>query len=391
MKRLTILTLFLLLILGLTACGNQATETPTAQTRVAAATNTPADPTATTEPTATPTIEPPATATAETIPSPSAEPTAEPTATTPSEPTNTPEPVNVPLTISQPVAGSDVAVESDLTVSGQVSPAAAALVNITLQAGPTALVTGTAQVDPSSGAWLTTLAVPPFVTGNARVIASTEAENAMVDINLLPSNAPGGTILRLARPAVGDTLVSGRAAFFEGTALEVINETITIAILGDNCGTVAAAQSFTVNGGEWRGFIILPQDLSGPACAVVYTGTPGTAEWRQTQVSVVLLTPDEAGASRIELGNPAFETYTAGETITLFGLAVNAPDNEIQLTASMGGTVILPATAVAVDDFGYWEIELTLPAGSSGSMTITASMGGEGEMITAEWVVDVDG
>jgi hypothetical protein len=190
---------------------------------------------------------------------------------------------------------------------------------------------------------------------------------------------------------VGDTLVSGRAAFFEGTALAVINETITIAILADNCGTVAAAQSFTVTGGEWRGFIILPQELSGPACAVVYTGTPGTPEWRQTQVSVVLLTPDEAGASRIELGNPAFETYTAGETVTLFGLAVNAPDNEIQLTASIGDTAILPTTAVEVDDFGYWEIELTLPAGSSGSLTITASMGGEGETITEEWVVEVEG
>lgn len=276
-------------------------------------------------------------------------------------------------------------------MSGQVSPDAAATVNITLQAGTTALVTGTAQVDPSSGAWLTTLTVPPFVTGNARLIASTEAENAMVDINLLPSNDPGGTILRLARPSAGDTLVSGHAAFFEGTALEVINETITIAILADNCGTVAAAQSFTVNGGEWRGFIILPQELSGPACAVVYTGTPGTPEWRQTQVSVVLLTPDEAGASRIELGNPAFESYTAGETVTLFGLAVNTPDNEIQLTASIGGTVILPATAVEVDDFGYWEIELTLPAASFGSLTIAASMGGEGETITEEWVVNVEG
>ncbi|MBK9051497.1 MAG: hypothetical protein IPL78_11435 [Chloroflexi bacterium] len=208
----------------------------------------------------------------------------------------------------------------------------------------------------------------PFVTGNARVVASTDAENAMVDVNLLPGNDPGGTIIRLDRPAAGDTLVSGRAAFFEGTALEVVNDTLTIAILADNCGTVAAAQSFTVNGGEWRGFMILPQELSGPACAVVYTGTPGTPEWRQTQVSVVLLTPDEAGASRIELGNPAFETYAAGETITLFGVAVNAPDNEIQLTASIGGTVILPATAVAVDAFGYWEIELTIPAGSSGPL-----------------------
>lgn len=383
------LIFFLLIVLLLVACGDQTTETPEATMGVVVEPTNTAVPTATSEPTAT--TAPEATVTTEPtpLPEPTVEPTAEPIAT--DEPAATSEPVVVALAIGQPVAGSTVPVATDLTVSGQVSPDAAATVYVVLQAGVTELVTGTAVVDSNTGAWLTTLAVPVAVTGSAQIIVTTETESAMVDIILLPGSDPEGTILRLDRPAAGDTLVAGYASFFEGSALEVVGETITIAILSDNCGTVAASQSFTIAGGEWRGFIILPQALSGPACAVVSTGASGTPEWRQTIVPIVLLTADETGASRIELGNPSFEAYTAGGTITLFGMAVNAPDGEIQIGASLGDTTVLPLTVVEVDTFGYWELEVVLPAGQSGDLVVTAEMEVEGEMIGSEWVLEVEG
>jgi hypothetical protein len=302
----------------------------------------------------------------------------------------TPEPVVIPLTIGQPVAGSEVAVATDLTVSGQVAPDAAATVQIVVAAGTTELITGTATVDPSTGAWLTTVPVPDAVTGSARVMVSTETENAVVDITLLSAENPSGAVLTLTRPQPGDTLVAGHATFFEGVAADVVSDTITIALLADNCGTVAAAQSFTIAGGEWRGFMILPQGLSGPACAVVSTGTAGTPEWRQTIIPVVLLTADETGASRIELGNPTFGEYGAGSTVTLFGVAVNAPEGEIEVSASLGGTAILPATVVEVDDFGYWELDVVLPAGQGGELTVTAMMETDDGTITAEWVLEVE-
>lgn len=389
MKKQFRLILFLLIVVLLAACSDQTTETPEATTDVVVEPTNTAAPTATSEPTATAVPEATVTTEPTPLPEPTIEPTAEPTAT--DEPAATPEPVLVPLTIGQPVAGSEVPVATDLTVSGQVAAASGATVHIVLQAGVTELVTGTATVDSNTGAWLTTLAIPVAVTGSAQIVVATETESAMVDITLLPGSAPEGTILRLDRPAAGDTLIAGYAAFFEGSALEVVGETITIAILSDNCGTVAASQSFTIAGGEWRGFIILPQALSGPACAVVSTGTPGSPEWRQTIVPIVLLTADEAGASRIELGNPSFEAYTAGSTITLFGVAVNAPDGEIQISVSLGDTTVLPLTVVDVDTFGYWEVEVALPTGQSGDLMVTAAMEIEGETIRSEWVLEVEG
>ncbi len=387
MKQLLRLTYLLLLVLALVACQNENAPTPEATTEIAAATNTSSAPSATNEPTATATTEPAAsTATSEPTIQPS--PTTEPTATFTPEPTETPEPLG--LTISQPISGSELPVGADLTVSGVVAPTAAAMVNLSLQAGPTILITGTATVDSNTGAWLTTLAVPPSVTGITRLTASTDSELATVDITLLPGDNPTGAVLTLTRPTAGTTLVSGFTAFFEGTADDVVDGKITIAVFGDNCTTVAAAQSFTIGGGEWRGVLILPQAISGSACAAVYTGTPGTPTWRQTQIPLVLLNEGETGANRIELGNPAFATYAPGTTITLFGVAVNAPDDEIQVAAALDGTTVLTTTTVAVDTFGYWELELTLPAGESGPLTVTASMEPEGETITMEWVLTVE-
>lgn len=390
MKKQARLLLFLLMgMLLLAACADPASETPEATIGVVVEPTVTAEPTATSISTAISEPEPTATAEATPLPEPTAEPTTEPTATTAPEPTMTPEPVVIPLTIGQPVTGSEVAVATDLTVSGQVSPDAAATIQIVVAAGTTELITGTATVDPNTGAWLTTVPVPDAVTGSARVMVSTEAENAVVDITLLPAENPSGAVLTLMRPQPGATLVAGYATFFEGIAADVVSDTLTIAVLADNCGTVAASQSFTITGGEWRGFMILPQNLSGPACAVVSTGTPGTPEWRQTIVPIVLLTADETGASRIELGNASFESYAAGSTLTLFGVAVNAPGGEIQVSASLGDTAILPVTAVEVDAFGYWELDVVLPADQSGDLTITATLESGGETITAEWVLEV--
>jgi len=389
MKQFLRLTYLLLLVLALVACQDENTPTPEATTVTTSATATSPAPSATTEPTATATTEPAVpTATATDEPTALPEPTTEPTATAVPEPTATPEPLV--LTISQPVAGSEVAVGTDLTVSGVVDPSAAASVTLSLQAGTAILITGTATVDSGTGAWLTTLAVPTSATGSTRLTASTETEAAQVDITLLPGANPTGALLNLTRPTAGTTLVSGFTAFFEGTAEAVVDGKITIAVLSDGCTTVAAAQSFTIGGGEWRGVLILPQTLTGSACAVVYTGTPGTPAWRQTQVPIVLLSEGETGANRIELGNPAFATYAPGSTITLFGVAVNAPEGEIEVAAALDGTTVLPTTTVAVDTFGYWELELTLPAGESGPLTVTAGMEPEGETITMEWVLTVE-
>lgn len=389
MKQFLRLTYLLLLVFALVACQDENTPTPEATTVTAAATATSSAPSATSEPTATATTElsaPTATATNEPTALPS--PTTEPTATDIPEPTATPEPLV--LTINQPVVGSEVAVGTDLTVSGVVDPSAAATVTLSLQAGTAVLITGTATVDSGTGAWLTTLAVPVAATGSTRLTASTDTESALVELILLPGDNPTGAVLNLTRPTAGATLVAGFTAFFEGTAEDVVDGKITIAVLNEGCTTVAAAQSFTIGGGEWRGVLILPQAITGSACAIVYTGIPGTPAWRQTQVPIVLLSEGETGANRIELGNPAFATYAPGSTITLYGVAVNAPEGEIEVAAALDGTTVLPTTTVDVDTFGYWEVELTLPAGESGPLTVTASMEPEGETITMEWVLTVE-
>lgn len=324
--------------------------------------------------TTTPTLTPIPTNTA--VPTP----TLPPTDTPEPSPTPTIPPTPVPLTIEQPASYATVVAGNELEVSGHLQPDTADFLNITLVIAAKQIFTGTASV--ANGVWHTTLPIPTSVTGQGQLTVQnpTNSETAQVDVVLLPD--PDDSGITLDRPYDGETAVSGYTLFLEGRVRQPVNDTITLSVSIDNCTTYIAAQNLTVSGGAWYAALVLPPQFIGPACVVVTTGEPKTAEWREARTLITILPPEEAGQLLV-MGNPLGTAFQTGQTATIYGVAVNALNNQVRVVVALddGQRTLLASDLATVGAFGYWEVALPLPANYSGFALIIVSTG-EGDTYT---------
>ena len=364
--------LLLCALLFLIACSG--TTPPATRAEVTAPTPLP-EPTATwtPEPTLTPTStsQPEPTATASPTPLPTTIPTLSPT------PTRT---AGVTLTIEQPADRAEVVAGDEITVSGRVQPAPEGELLLAVEVAARNVASGSVRVEADSGRWQATLTLSRHVTGPARLIVSPENsdETAAIDLEILPDEGADNPGLTLKRPGEHDTAVAGYTLFFGGRVRNPIDNTVTISVMTDDCTTLATSQSFTLVGGAWHGLLILPPDVTGPACAVATTGTVGEGEWREARLPITILTSDNEEALSLTLGSPSDNrTFRAGQPAEIFGVAINAPDDTVHVVVNLdnaAGTLLAEGTA-EVDAFGYWALQLPLPEDVTGPAIITASMG----------------
>lgn len=277
--------------------------------------------------------------------------------------------INFPVRQGQHLAGETV------TASGVANPTVGN-VTLTLFAGPHQIIQLEAAVA-STGAWSTSLTLPTHIIGPGRLVAQAGSESISHPFSIYePTSGQPPTSSQprvvLYRPFVGELLVEGLTNFISGEVRNPINNTVTIGVLNKDCTTFIARQSFTVTGGEWSGQLILPPDVAGPACVTAYTGAHGDGAGYEWLVETTIVAADHPTAPRLQIGNP-YGTVNKGQSFTLFGTAVNAPDNTVQLLVTRDdGTEILSATAVA-DTFGYWSAEILLPTDTPPFILVTAS------------------
>ena len=374
MNRIRSLSVILLLyaLLFLIACSGEMP--PATRDEDTLPTPLPPDtPLPTLEPTATWTPEPTLTPTSTSQPTATSSPTLLPAATS----TRT---AGVTLTIEQPADRTEVIAGDEIIVSGRSQPAPEGELLLAVEVTAHNVASGSAIVDADTGRWQTTLPVSRHVTGPARLIVSPENsdETTAIDLEILPDENADNPGLTLKRPGEHDTAVAGYTLFFGGRVRNPINNTVTISIMTDNCTTVATSQSFTLVGGVWHGLLILPPDVTGPACAVATTGTVGEAEWREARLPITILTSDNEAAYTLTLGSPSDNrTFRAGQAAEIFGVAINAPDDRVDVVVNLDdaeNTLLAQGTA-EVDNFGYWALQLPLPEDVTGPAIITASMG----------------
>lgn len=375
-------TFFLLttLILLLAACGAPALPTPipTAQVPTAAPTHTPPPPTRELSPVtrATSTALPPS-------------PTNPPT-----RPTATPAPVTPIISISQPAAGDlSLVLGSELVLSGLAQRNEPQTIWVTLITPDRIVLVDTPATFSRSGgntdAWQASFTVPEFIVGPAQLQATIRdsqnqivvAEVRAVTLTLDASRTP--RFLALQRPVYNQNVVAGYYLFMDGQTGLPAGGLITMKILTDDCQTEAARQSFAIGGGYgsyWYGYIGVPRNLSGPACAIAYFGTPGADNWRQALVPINILAETDEAAAGIFIVNPtAGSVARAGQSFAISGLAYNAVDDTVLVTITLDGGQILSQATAVVDDFGYWELNLTLPPDIAGSAAISAVTGLPGD------------
>jgi hypothetical protein len=235
--------------------------------------------------------------------------------------------------------------------------------------------------------WSAVLSIPHSTSGFAQIQAylydesgnliSTDAQ----PVQLVVDRDATDRYLELYRPAAGDSAVAGYNLFFDGRSQLPVNNLVTISILNESCQTEITRQGFRLRGsGYWQGFVVVPRNASGPACAVVYFGSPGDDARREAHVTFNILPVDDPDARAVNIGNPPPNSLLApGKTLPIYGTAYLAPDDTVLVSILLENGRILTEGVATVNNYGYWEMELFIPNDAIGLAQIEASIGQSGD------------
>jgi len=326
--------------------------------------------------------------------------TAPPTSVPPTRPpTATPTPVNALVNITLPDPNAMIVMGSDVVVRGLMQLDESHSVTVALVSSTGHLLAEVAATVGDFG-WEAALTIPQSVSGTAFLRATIRDQNGnvlaedQVPVNLVLDAESSDRYLALFRPAGGETAVSGYTLFFDGRMLRPASNTFTVSVWADDCQNQVARQSFTVRSSQntfyWQGFVVIPRNVSGPACAVAYFGNPGEENWREAQVPITILPPDEAEAKGVRIANPPPESeVTAGQELFLNGTALNVSEGEVRVSLLMENGRIVSQSIATTDYWGYWETSVTLPIDVEGRAEITASTGEDDTFAEAKTLITV--
>lgn len=323
--------------------------------------------------------------TATTAATATAEPTEEAEALdTPTAVFVTPTPVIGPvINIDSPAEWQPAVMGGEVIVTGfaQVTSDMEIQVGLTSAAGQ-ALATGVAEIDISQ--WTATLAVPELVTGGAEVHAvivdagGGELARDSVPIRLTADRQTNDSYVELIRPEPGTVGIAGHNFFLDGQLWRQGGGNLQVAVLMNGCQENVADVFFQLGTSSyWQGYVILPPDVAGPACAAAWVGTPGTEEWRAAMMPITILDREDPLADGLMISNPrAGRNLAAGETILITGVAYNIPGRtvNIEVLLAENGQVVAEAEDDA-DFYGYWSAEVTLPPGAEGEAVVRVTTG----------------
>ena len=301
------------------------------------------------------------------------------------KPTITPTAVNPLINISDPNPNQLLVLGDETTVRGLVQREQDQSIQVALFASNGRLLTEIAAV-PNEFGWQASFVLPPFVSGSATMRASLLAPDGTtlssydVPVWLTLNKTTADRYLELFRPTFEETAVGGFNIFFDGEILLPVNRTVTISIWTDDCQTRVARQSFVLGASNrpvyWQGFVVVPQDLVGPACAVASTGEQGEANWREASVPINVLAPTELNARGVTIGNPAPDSEAfAGQELFLYGTALNVSEGPVSLSILMENGRVVSQTNFTTDYWGYWETAVVLPIDVLGLAEITVAAG----------------
>jgi hypothetical protein len=301
------------------------------------------------------------------------------------KPTITPTAVNPIINISDPKPNELLLIGSETSVRGLVQREPDQSIQVSLVASNGRLLAELAAV-PNEFGWQADFLLPPFVTGSAILRAELLAADGtllsshQVPVLLTLNKETAVRYLELFRPNFEETAVGGFNIFFDGEILLPVNRTVTISIWTEDCQTRVARQSFVLGASNkpvyWQGFVVVPKDLVGSACAVASTGEPGSENWREAAVPINILSPEELNARGVTIGNPPPNgEVTAGEELFLYGTALNVSEGPVSVTILMENGRVVSQTNFSSDYWGYWETSLILPIDIVGLAEITVSAG----------------
>jgi hypothetical protein len=306
---------------------------------------------------------------------------AAPTDTRP--PTETPPPIEPSVGITSVKTDEEIVMGSDLLLRGLTEIDENSVISVTLTSLNGRILAET-QATIQDQIWDAPISVPNLTSGAAFLRAfiqneagETTAEH-QVPVTLVVNKEDAERYLDLYRPLTGETAVGGFNLFFDGRVYLPTNSAISISVWTDDCQTRVAQQSFTLGRSTvdfyWQGFVVVPNDVTGPACAVAYFGEEGSTDYREAVVAINILPSDDEEARGVTIANPPADSHVmAGRELLLYGTALNTSEDPVSVTVLMENGRIISQETASADFWGYWEFSITLPPDVFGPAKVTIS------------------
>lgn len=315
------------------------------------------------------------------------------------KPSRTPLPLSTSINISFPQANELLVLGQEVTVGGLVTKEEDQTIAVSLV---TSNGRSVAQMpaELTSQGWGATFLLPPQVSGLAFLqVTLLDASDGIVAEHKIPvlltlPEDVEGRYLQLFRPEIGHTAVGGYSLFFDGMISFPVNNFVTVSVWANDCQEQVARQGFQLGGSGrpfyWSGFVVVPQDLVGPACAVAHFGEPGTEDWREVQLPIEVLDKTAVDATGVVIARPRQDAeLLAGEELFLFGTAYNVSTGPVTISIMMDNGRIVGQSSVQTDYWGYWEASILLPYDLLGLAEILVTAGEDETFSEAVTVINV--
>lgn len=298
-------------------------------------------------------------------------------------PTATTTPITPFVGITSPKEDDDIVLGSDIIIRGLTEINENSVISVTLTSLNGHLL-AQSQAAIQDQIWEAGLTIPNTASGAAFLqtiiqdaTGSVAAEHR-IPVNLVIDAANADRYLALYHPLQGETAVGGFNLFFDGMVYRPTNSAVSISVWVDDCQTRLARQTFTLGSSTvafyWQGFVIVPNDSVGPACAIAYFGEEGSDDYREAIIPINILPEDDAQAKGVVIANPpAGSNVMAGRELLLYGTALNASEDEVSVDILMENGRIISQSSAPADFWGYWEFSLTLPPDVFGPAKVTVT------------------
>lgn len=279
-----------------------------------------------------------------------------------------PMPVAAGLSVELPAAHGQYLAGDKITAMGTAASGTTE-VALTLYVGPHLVEQVTTAVDDRRNSWQANLNLPANIISRGRLVVTAGDQTITQPLTIYPRPGEMARVV-IGRPFSHEMLVAGTTTFVRGMAEDLVDN-VTIGVLVDECTRLVAEQGATVIGDEWYGQLLLPADVTGPACLTAYTGSHGTAASAEWVIPVSILAATVLEDPYIVVADPVGQPDRQAAW-QLFGTAVHAPHNEVTIEiADTDGRGLFRQT-VAVSDSGYWEVTVNLPAGAPDFIIVNA-------------------
>jgi hypothetical protein len=291
------------------------------------------------------------------------------------------------ISITDPNKEETLTTGNQATIEGLVQIEAGQTVSVTLKNVRGYLLADSTVILREGIRWRADMFIPESYSGPAEILAMVHDGNGNLIaldrqvVNLEVDTENTEQYLSLFHPLDSVEGVAGFDLFYDGRAKLPVDNKVTISLWIDGCQTRVAHYSLTMRGsGYWYGYLTIPKNVTGLACAIAHFGSTGHDDWREAVSMVNLLPEGSEEAMGIQIGYPPSEnTLLAGQTVFINGIVHYAPDNLVSISLLLENGRVLSEGNAPVGSFGFWEFPLDVPTDAHGPALIIVSIGQAGD------------